>query len=591
MLLSMRFGRFRIAGSGSEPKLVTIETRKWLRPVSLSIVLVLWLGSGNLQGQSVIWRADGASGDRLGIAVTNLGDLDRDGIADFLGGGIQVNWPSPSGNGYASVYSGRTRQVLARLAGPSRDSWFGASASALGDLDGDGISDFSVGAPRAGSAGEGVLYLYSGASRTLLRSITGFSPNSSFGWCSAGLGDINGDGHGDIAVGAPNDGVSGRVHVLTGPTFTVRYSLDGPGSLSNYGQALQPLGDLNGDQIVDFAVAAYNASPSGLYQAGQVFVVSGAQGLTLRSHRGNSPGESFGHGLASADVDGDGMQDVITGAPRADSQSAQDVGRTQIYSGRSGLLLSSAEGSAPNQQLGWTVGAGPDIDADGWMDYLACLPVLNEIAVISSRMGVIRSRLPGVNLGLNREVGWSIACVGDINADGMADMLLGSRSSGQTNNGAVVLASLLALPQGALAFGSGCTTPLRLIPTLLFSGDIPRSSGSPYFSAHLLNTRPGTIATLFIGASSQSWNGASLPLDLRAFGLIGCSLHISVDGAWATSTSPGIWTTRGTAFWSLGIPRDPSLQGSNIFLQAFIPDAAPSVSPASMTAPVQLLIH
>lgn len=144
-----------------------------------------------------------------GWAVSELGDVDGDGLMDRDGGAVRRHARRRGG-------SSRTGERLHSAVGAKGDLLSYAEADA-GDTDGDGISDYVVGAPGNGA---GHALVFSGATGEVLLRLDGEAAGDVFGAAVAGAGDVNGDGRADVLVGAPaaeGAGVnSGRVYVLSG---------------------------------------------------------------------------------------------------------------------------------------------------------------------------------------------------------------------------------------------------------------------------------------------------------------------------------------------------------------------------------------
>jgi len=236
---------------------------------------------------AVLHRFDGgAGGDTFGAAVAGAGDVDADGFDDVI-----VGAPLHSGGvgpiqGEMTVFSGLTGAVLYYEEGVNATSFYGGAVDGAGDLDGDGHDDFIVGAPNDDGNGSdsGIVYVYAGVDGTLMYQYSGDSNDDQLGTSVAGAGDVNGDGYDDFMAGAPfddnNGPSSGSARVWSGADGTLLYAFNGGGGEHRFGQAVAGVGDVNLDGYADFAVGAWRDSTNGV-NAGSVTVYSGADGSVL----------------------------------------------------------------------------------------------------------------------------------------------------------------------------------------------------------------------------------------------------------------------------------------------------------------------
>ena len=250
----------------------------------------------------------------LGSSVRTLeADLDGDSIDDFVAGAPVAN--------NAFVFSGRNGAVIFTESGQS-GSLFGASVSLAGKLDGDKFVDFVVGSPLyLSSAGKksGRVVAYSGKDGSQLWAVNG-AADSRFGQSLAHPGDLDGDGHGDLVVGAPfhldANGIvkTGCATVLSGATGAVLYKVFGDQAGDEFGDSVRGLGgDLDGDGTSDFVVGAPQLSGA---QRGYARVISGASGATLFTlgEHGDPNGINFyGYAVTSGDFDNNKRTDVVVG--------------------------------------------------------------------------------------------------------------------------------------------------------------------------------------------------------------------------------------------------------------------------------------
>ena len=321
-------------------------------------------GGGTATGGVVSWPAAAmlAPGSALSETVTvsapSVGPLDAS---------LAVTTSSDDGNAGNDAATARTVlgfDVIETLTGEAQGDGFGFVADELGDLDGDGVREFIVGAPgnSAGGGGAGRAYVYSGADRALLFTFTGQAAGENLGWSVASAGDVDGDAVDDVVVGGPSTG-AGVVRVFSGASGTVLHTLTGPGAGSNFGSIVAGLGDVDGDGRSDLLVGAPDASAG----RGEIRIVSGQSGATIRSHAGTNAGDRYGYGGgAVGDVSGDGIPDYAGGA----AMGGQGV--VAVRSGADGSLMYTVDARSTSGQLGfiWIDSVG-DVNGDGRPDLFA----------------------------------------------------------------------------------------------------------------------------------------------------------------------------------------------------------------------------
>ncbi len=371
-----------------------------------------------------------ADGDRFGAAVVGLGDLDGDGRADFaLGAPLSArNGP---GSGQAWVISGRSGSVLHELVGPTTSEQFGASLAGLGDVDGDGVPDFAVGSPRHGGS-RGRVSVFSGASGTLLWSATGGNGGARFGAALANVGDVDGDGAADLAVGAPFANgagtAAGRVELRSGASGALLLTFDGA-PFDLLGTALAAAGDADGDGVPDLWIGA-PLGDVGHFNAGSAWLRSGRDGAALLGVHGAEIGAQLGQWISRiGDLDGDGRPDVLVSSVGADSGGI-DAGRVEVRSGADGGLLWRRDGRRPGAGMGPVAGIG-DLDGDGRPEFLVGDPERGDGGARAGRVLLVRGRVDAggrelVGRADDDGFGAALASLGDIDGDGIPDFAIGA---------------------------------------------------------------------------------------------------------------------------------------------------------------------
>ncbi len=361
-----------VDGDGLDDVLVGIYQADIGPKTNAGAVLVL----SGLTG-AVIRRHNGAAAnDSFGEKVASAGDVDLDGFGDYLIGAPNSAAGGAAYTGSVYLFSGRLGALLRRFDGGAYADQLGRAISSCPDLDGDAVPDILLGMPSSspgGTSRAGSVRVFSGFTRGFLYQLNGVAVDDFFGTSVAGIGDLDGDGLGDFIVGA--EGVDaggytdvGAAYVFSGVGAGLIYSLVGIDDDDNFGHAVTGLQSLDGDPIPDFAVGAPYADAGGI-RAGEVTVVAGASGLPIRSHADVTG--YLGTCVASAgDFDGDGYGDLVAGAPLA-GYFGYAPGGVHVYSGRTGDLLLQLRGLGTStshaQWFGSDVASG-NLNGDGLGD-------------------------------------------------------------------------------------------------------------------------------------------------------------------------------------------------------------------------------
>jgi FG-GAP repeat protein len=271
--------------------------------------------------------------------------------------------------------SGQT--PLVTYPGASAGDRFGRSTAAVGDVDGDGWEDFAVGAPLndAAASNAGAVTVRSGRTQQVLHQWTGSSVNDGFGSAIAAAGDIDLDGKGDVLVGASQwvSGIgAGYAIVFSGATGLPLHTFNGTAG-SGFGHAVAGGGDIDGDTVPDLLVGAPFDS-TGATTGGAIYLFSGASGAPIRSHVGTTAWAYFGYSvLIHDDVDGDGMSEYAAGHPTLQIGSPLPTG-VDAFWGATGAPLWSAAVAQWNDEYGWALARLADTTGDGVDEVLAGAP-------------------------------------------------------------------------------------------------------------------------------------------------------------------------------------------------------------------------
>ena len=369
-------------------------------------------------------------GDRLGTSVSGAGDVNGDGVDDLLVGawGGDPNGEN-SGESYVvlgGIGLGSDGSIELSdldgsdgfvLNGIDAYDFSGLSVSGAGDINGDGVDDLIIAAPNADQNGNfqaGESYVVFGASSvgsggiielSDLDGSDGFVLNGIdsgdvrgvteylFGVVS-GVGDINGDDIDDLIIGAPGGDPNGNrdtgeSYVVFGGTVvggsgavelsaldgTNGFILNGIDMGDRLARSVSGAGDINGDDIGDLVIGADEADPNGNLRAGESFVVFGGagigsdgvielslldgsngfvvNGIDVRDYSGGSVSDV-------GDVNGDGVDDLIVGARRADPNGDSDAGESYVVFGKD-VPQCNGKFVTVDLNFGQTPGPGSDV--------------------------------------------------------------------------------------------------------------------------------------------------------------------------------------------------------------------------------------
>jgi hypothetical protein len=415
-------------------------------------------------------------GANAGAAVATAGDVNGDGFSDVIVG-------APNANFGLGLYPGIAYLSLGSANGLGAPIWsahgtgasgilFGAAVACAGDVNGDGYDDVLIGAPNGqitspcGAAG-GSVYLYYGGPSGLQAS-WGWSAQlcgdqlAEFGSAVGTAGDVNGDGFDDIIVGAWS---TGGLSASNGTAYVYYGSASGPGSSPNwtvngaanerFGISVGTAGDVNGDGYADVVVGAQlTINPNFALATGSARVYLGGPGglstFASQTILGDQVGCEFGDAVGTAgDVNGDGYADIVVGAPYYDFSGA-DRGEVLVYlGGPSGVATTPfwyEYGAQAGARFASSVTTAGDVDGDGLADVIVGSPYYangesgeGQAAIFyGTRIGstLISRWFVESNL-TGAYFGSAVGTAGDVNGDGFSDVVVGSPyySNGQSGEG------------------------------------------------------------------------------------------------------------------------------------------------------------
>ncbi len=333
-------------------------------------------------------------------------------------------------------------------------------AVAAGDVNGDGYDDVIVGAPKhsGGAYKGGSVFVYYGAAEGLPNqfdwTLSSDLQGAAFGG-AVGAGDFNGDGYDDIIIGAPEYNFSfsqaGRVYVVYGSSSglseTADWIFDGTRKDENVGCAVASAGFVNDDLYEDIVIGARRHEVNNV-EAGATFVFYGqAGGLTQTSPDwtalGSQSGADFGAAVNSAgDVNNDGYDDIIVGAPNFAHEHIGEGAAYLYLSGVSGLDVSGVydwmvEGNQEDAHLGASVSGAGDVNGDAYADIVIGAPGYTGAVADEGAAFVFHGSGAAPPLGETADwtavsgqaysgFGGAVGCAGDVNNDGFDDVIVGA---------------------------------------------------------------------------------------------------------------------------------------------------------------------
>ena len=433
--------------------------------------------------------------DKFGLSVTNIGDLDGDGVNDLAVGAPNSEEPNSASSATDCCVGskpylnrGEVHIMFMNSDGSVKSTveiddttddgpilrngdLFGWSVESISDLDGNGVDDLVVGAlSDNGSSGAtpdnfgNIHILFLDTDGSLVRSTVEVRDNTAngptlneddgFGYSIANMGDLDGDGYDDLAVGAHGDDAGGSnfgtVHILfMDEDGAVKLAKEinhtkpnGPvlGNGYQFGSAVENIGDLDGDGVNDLAVGVHLDSDTSTRRGSVQIIFMNTDGTVkslaeIDDSTANGPilsdNDRFGTSITNiGDLDGDGVNDLVVGAHFDDIDENDDVSGANNR-GTLHILFMNTNGSVKSTvEINDSTANGPELE-----DY--------------------------------DQFGIGVDSMGDMDGNGINDLVVGAHGDdeGGDRRGTVHILFMTAIGEeekqrsGACGFDRDCTAP------------------------------------------------------------------------------------------------------------------------------------
>ena len=549
-------------------------------------------GSASGLSTTAAWIESGEAGS-FGWSVASAGDVNRDGFDDVIIGAPSLDNGS-NNEGRAYVYLGSASGLATEPAWTDESDQhfasFGWSVASAGDVNGDGYGDVIGGAPYfdLGEPNEGIAVLYLGSASGLSTSFDWVADpdlaQTHYGTSVASAGDVNGDGFGDVIVGAPQYGGSGddpnggRAFLYLGSPSGLGTSAEWIGEGFNFGEfgsffgdSVASAGDIDGDGYSDVIVGARefdngesNVGAAFLYRGSAAALATEAAWTTDFGHEFDRVGSSI---ASAGDVNADGYADVLVGNPNMDWGQFPAVGGAFLYLGSSSgpeeVATWSIVGDQVGSGLGSALSAG-DVDGDGFDDAIIGAWLFDNgesdegAAFVYAGTSTGLASTPSWTVEGNQAnafLGYSLACAGDVNGDGFLDVIAGAwgYDNGHSREGLALVwhgtpTGLSTTPSWSL---EGEATNVALGAKVAGAGDVDGDGFSDVVlsRASEFHLHRGSSQGL---ASTSSWSASGA-------GRVASGGDVNGDGFSDLVTgNPGEFTDDGFAQLYLGSANGPS---------------------------------
>ena len=438
--------------------------------------------AGGINTTAAIRLESNVTASNFGIAVATAGDVNSDGFSDIIAGSNLFSF-GQTNEGVAIVYRGSATGIVNTTAAILQINQAGAnmgiSVASAGDINGDGYSDVIVGVPlyNGGLAGEGAATIFTGSASginlTAAATLESNQLNANMGQSVSSAGDVNGDGYGDVVIGAnlydkgqTDEGAAFIYHGSAAGIVAVAVdTLESNQASANFGRSVAAAGDINGDGYSDVIIGCH-LYDNGQTDEGVAFVFQGSSAgiinTAIATIESNLASGNMGIAVASAgDNNGDGYSDVIVGANLFDNGET-DEGAVFIYNGSAAsirLIQATALANSPlnnlktNQSLdlfGTSVAAAGDVNGDGFSDIIVGAMQFDHGEANEGAAFIFHGTASGISTvaadtvegnSATAFMGAAVSSAGDVNGDGFSDIIVGAYNynKGQTGEGIAVV--------------------------------------------------------------------------------------------------------------------------------------------------------
>jgi hypothetical protein len=475
------------------------------------------LGAATASAQTLVRSVSGpAASAQYGKACIVVPDQNSDGYKDLLVGAPGFNQQRGeilclSG---AFLSTGTGTQTIWSLAPTAQaGDQFGYSIAAIGDVTSDGVGDYIVGQPGYDTANsdEGAIRLLNGVSHTVGAIIHGGAGHRALGSAVAGCGDFNADGKPDVIAGAPGtNGGASYVFIVDGWMLTSNVDV-ASASITSFtaitagnerGACVAGGFDLNGDGLVDFAYGEPGWDNGTAIDAGRIVVGFSSGGAVVYSSP--IPGERLGDSLSvEQDFDGDGVLDLVVGAPDSPTTFGTPGGRVVVLSGARLVaqtppyeIYTFTTGGTADYHFGTAVRAVDDLNNDGVPDILGGEPDFLALGGVRIFSGASGAQIAFVAGAAANHLGDAIAgAVEDFDGDGFKEFVVAGSSSDAGGTDIGVVKCYRLFPLGASTYCTGKINSQGCTPAISTTGSASETSASPFTitASNFVNQKNGLL--------------------------------------------------------------------------------------------------